>query len=157
MSDIFQQSDCEQLYEKTIKWDIDAVKKQLIMQYENKWVEEINHKPKWRTFCLIKGEFVCERYIMNNLDISKRSPCAQVSETSRCNGEMEKKRLYNYCNLEEIENGINLILYWPFYHNICLSLLQKAHQINPEMMWLSHEEKRTSFFVHCAILFADFF
>ena len=36
-----------------------------------KWVEEINQKPKLRTFCLIKAEYVCERFIMYNLPKSR--------------------------------------------------------------------------------------
>ena len=38
----------------------------------------MNSKPKLRNFCLIKGEFVCERYIMYSLPKRKRSLCAQV-------------------------------------------------------------------------------
>ena len=111
---------------------------------------EMNHKPKLRTFCLIKGEFVCERYIMHNLPKSKRSLCAQVRstilplriETGRYCDEMEEERLCNYYDLEEMENLTNFILYCPSYHDIRLLLFQKAHQIYPGIMWLSDEEKQ---------------
>ena len=97
---------------------------------KKKWVEEMNHKPKLRTFCLIKGEFVCERYVMYNLPKSKRSLCAQVRsgilplriETGQYCGEMEEKSLCNYCDLEEIENETHFILYCPFHHDISLAL-----------------------------------
>jgi hypothetical protein len=54
------------------------IKKQLLMQFGERNGWRLNHKPKLKTFCLIKGEFVCERYIMYNLPKSKRSLCAQV-------------------------------------------------------------------------------
>jgi hypothetical protein len=41
MSDSFQQSDCEHLFEIQIKGDIDMIQMQLLMQYEKKWVDEI--------------------------------------------------------------------------------------------------------------------
>ena len=38
MSELFQESDCEHLYENQMKGDIDMIEKQLLMQYEKKWV-----------------------------------------------------------------------------------------------------------------------
>ena len=43
------------------------IKKQLLMQYEEKKWVEINHEPKLRTFCLIMGEFVCVRDTVGSL------------------------------------------------------------------------------------------
>ena len=58
--------------------NIVMVKEILNSIYQNKWSQDILHKPKLRTFVMIKSHYACEKYVCAPLSKRQRSLCAQL-------------------------------------------------------------------------------
>ncbi len=74
--------------------------------YREKWSVDIWHKPKLRTYCVIKNSYGVESYVKYNLTRRQRSLCAQLRsgtlqialETGRFNATSEEDRVCLLCD-----------------------------------------------------------
>ena len=105
------------------------------MKYRTKWLEDINAKPKLRTYCQFKTVYECEKYVGYDLPKNQRSLCAQFRsgilplhiETGRYTGTELDQRLCEYCELGEVEDELHFLLYCPFYHDLRKTLFDRVH------------------------------
>lgn len=127
---------------------VGQIKRVLFENYKQKWSEEVQCKPKLRTYRLIKGNYGPEHYVTLNLSRAQRSVCAQLRcgilplalETEPFHSIPEEDRKCCLCDLGEIENEFHFLFYCPLYHDHRQRLFCKIlSEYGPDLFSMSDE------------------
>ena len=102
--------------------------------YPNIWRENVNNKPKLRTYEKIKNDFKTEKYILLNLTRSERSYLAQLRfgnlplriETGRYYNENVDEKLCVLFNSGQVEDEIHFIFDCCIYNDLRLKLFESV-------------------------------
>ncbi len=116
----------EDVYTNKSECDIDRITKSLNDSYHNEWRNNIQNKPKLRTYILFKNNYDTEDYVKYCLPRLQRSLLAQIRcgilplniETGRFHGLKLEDRLCLLCNLNEIECEFHFVCVCPIYTDI---------------------------------------
>ena len=108
---------------------------------EVQWKEELENKPKLRTYKLFKNDFQTEDYVYCN-DRLKRSLFAQICvgilplrvETSSFNNYALNDRQCIMCPIQEVENELQFICRCPIYEDLRTTYFQLLHK-NHQFLW----------------------
>jgi hypothetical protein len=96
----------------------------LMQQYENKWVNIINLKPKLELYRQYKNKYNEEAYCNVSLKRGQRSVLAKIRlgvfpinlEIGRYSGIPREERLCICCQMKEIENEFHILFKCPIYN-----------------------------------------
>ena len=75
MEDTFLRTGLQDSFQNCRIVNISMVKELLNSIYQNKWSQDILHKPKLRTFVMMKSYYACEKYVCAPLTKRQRSLC----------------------------------------------------------------------------------
>ena len=113
------------------------------------WKQEIDNKPKLRTYRIFKNNFEAEPYVISFLSRGTRSCIAQFRcgilplaiETGRWSGLQYDNRICKICNGTEVENEYHFIFHCNFYDRQRDDFYRTASQVMPEFVNFSEDEK----------------
>ena len=136
--DMLYEYGLEEIFLRAEQVHILSLKETLSVQTQRMWAEEIQSKPKLRTYREIKYNYYTENYVLYNLTKKRRSLCAQIRggilplgiETGRYVGLDEDERICQMCELNEIKNECHFILYCPFYCRIREELFNSINYVH---------------------------
>lgn len=122
---IFSIAGLQYIYRNKLPCSVNQVKKVLFENYKQKWLGEVQHKPKLRTYRLIKDNYGPEHCVTLNLSRAQQSICAQLRcgilplalETGRFHSIPEEDRKCCMCDLGEIKNEFHFLFYCPLYND----------------------------------------
>jgi hypothetical protein len=105
-----------------------------------KWSNEVNSKPKLRTYKQIKQAYVVEPYVISFITRSQRSCLSQLRcgilplfiETGRWSNIVYEQRICKMCSSGQVENEIHFLFYCSFYDNIRRSFLENVLELVPD-------------------------
>ncbi len=137
------------IFHNKLVCDIQEIRRNMVLMYREKWSIDLRHKPKPRTYCVIKNSYSDESYVKYNLTRRQRSLCAQLRsgtlpialETGRFNATPEEDRVCLLCDLGGIENEIYFLFHCPIYDGIRSVLFSKMSSIIADFFWLDDYEK----------------
>ena len=112
--------------EDLFRIDITASRLKLRSDYETKWLQAMQQKPKLRTYVLFKNNYKLESYVSSNLTRSQRSFLAQLRsgvlplrvETGRFQNEQLENRLCVFCESMSIEDEYHFLLHCDLYDDL---------------------------------------
>jgi len=146
---IFNKCEMLQAYNRLDKVNINAVWASLHEHFCNKWKDEVNSKPKLRTYKSFKAIYKAEPYVLSFMSRSQRSVISQLRsgilplaiETGRWNNVTLEERLCKLCNDNSIEDEIHFIFQCPFYNTTRRNFLDHVVDVNPHFETLDNNEK----------------
>ena len=144
---ILEKIDCSENFDNntTIDLKLAATKLRNIMSLQ--WKEELNAKPKLRTYVKFKENYGTESYVKFCMNRTERSLIAQIrSGTLPINIEVGRfrqidieNRLCSFCDLGVIEDEIHFVTICPLYDD-CRALMYSKISDN-DFFQYSNEEK----------------
>jgi len=140
--------------------DIRMIERKCESLMNDEWREQVQSKPKLRTYALYKHEFVVENYVYSNISKFNRSLVAQFRsgilplhiETGRFNNIKDKntgnfrklqahERFCNICKLDLVEDEKHFLFECTSYYNDRLYFENIFTNINPLYVNLSNDDK----------------
>ena len=115
---------------------------------KEEWVQEVENKPKLRTYRLFKTEFETEKYVFCK-DRRKRSLFAQLRigilplrvETGRFSNIALAQRHCNMCSGSYVEDEKHFICNCNLYHDLRDTLFRSAELICPSFTQMNETQK----------------
>ena len=148
MQAVYQKLGLIKYFDRRTPCEIPLIKNRLISIMQEQWREEIDNKPKLRTYKLFKNEFKTEDYVFCN-DRQKRSLVAQVRigilplriETGRFSNIALNERHCYMCPGNDVEDEIHFICKCPLYEDLRDNLFHSALQKSPIFMTMNDTQK----------------
>ncbi len=108
----FEEPEFEYCFNEMCPVDINMFRNLMILRSEKTWRDTIGFKPKLRTYCTFKTEFVLENYLQGYMPRHERSLLVQFRsgtmplriETGRWQGKPLQERLCLVCNTGIVED-----------------------------------------------------
>ena len=115
--------DMGNIYDDQLECDLTLCKALLYERYTGVWLNNVNRKPKLRTYKEIKNSFEADVYVKLNLEKSQRSLLAQLRlgilplhiKTGRFVNKKIEERICNFCNSENVEDEYHFLFHCDFY------------------------------------------
>ena len=135
-------------FNNRIPCNTELVKEKIRSVMEEQWKEEIENKPKLRTYKLFKSEFQIEDYVYCN-NRQKRSLTAQLRigilplrvETGRFSNLALNDRHCYMCPGQEVEDELHFICTCPLYDDLRNNLFTIALQKSPIFIRMDNVQK----------------
>lgn len=124
-------------------------KNKLLVKYKAEWLNEVQNKPKLRTFKLFKSEFCTEYYMNLPMTRSQRSLLSQFRcavlplriETGRFQQIDINDRICTFCDLNAIENEEHFLIECPLYTDYRNDLYAKCCNIRQDFRNMTNRQK----------------
>ena len=167
LKDIFTQLDMNTFYEHKLVCDITLVKRKLFAWMKADWQNDVQNKPKLRTYRLFKADIDIESYIKYHMSKRKRSLLAQFRfgilplriETGRYTNTPVDERICILCktiNNACTEDEYHFLMECPLYADCRAHLEIKATEINYEYSTYNSRRKFTYLLLSCQKYVANF-
>ena len=161
---VFEEADFQYIYRNNLSCSITKIRKKLFVGFNEKWLNDIMLKPKLRTYVQIKHNYETELYVKTNLARNQRSLIAQLRmgilpralEVGRFKNIPEEQRLCELCDLREVENESNFLLYCPFYDKLRVPVVNELFAQNPEIFWGNDDARMECLFAFNVYKLASF-
>lgn len=146
---VFRQLDLLDNYNENRTCDLKNVKTKLTTIMKQNWSQDVNGKPKLRTYKLFKNDFITEKYVHIN-NRQNRSVLAQFRlgvlplriETGRWyNGIDLENRTCEICKNGEIEDECHFLIRCNYYSHFRQTLFEKCCNIDPNFQNFNDTEK----------------
>jgi len=116
--------------------NIEMAKASIWEKMQQDWLNDVNAKPKLRTYKLYKTELAVENYVSMNLNRQERSVVAQFRsgilplrvETGRFRGEAVEERLCTFCKQNVVEDEMHFLFHCDCYIDLKDNLNQIMHE-----------------------------
>lgn len=151
MNIIFDQSENTNAFNNIHECNIDQVFESLSKEFASYWQEQIQHKPKLRTYVTFKHDFATEPYVRQTLSKSRRSLMTQMRlgilpleiEVGRFTPIYDKtlkknrkripsERVCTFCDLKTCEDEIHFVFICSKYDEI------RKHILGPQLNNIAH-------------------
>ena len=157
IKEIFAWLDLVDVFSDKTMCDLNDVIVKISTKSQNQWRNNVQQKPKLRTYMLFKDELRTEEYIKQHLNKRKRSLLAQTRlgilplhiETGRYNNTPFDNRKCTICNTDVLEDEFHFIMSCPNYINLRTKLFNEAKSICENFNDLSDDVKFTTLFKKC--------
>ncbi len=144
IKDIFVKLGMVQIFNQKLTCDLTTITNKLYTLMKREWLEEIQSKPKLRTYMLFKEEFGIENYVKFHMSKRNRSLLAQFRlgilplniEIGRYSNMPVNERLCKLCNTNNVENEYHFLLTCPVYKEIRQKLFNNISRRNEEFSQL---------------------
>ena len=128
------------------------------------WKNDVENKPKLRTYVQLKSTFATEKYVLFNLERKEKSLLAQLRfgnlplriETGRYVDEKVEDRLCTLCTAGTIEDEIHFIFHCDRYKDIRNSFIENVNNSCITFEFMSIVEKLVYLFENKARQLAKF-
>ena len=136
--------------------NLNHVKEKLLLLNVNTWKEEVSQKPKLEFYKTVKHEYLCEKYVYENLDRDIRSCVAQLCagilpfevEIGRFSNTPRDQRICKLCTCNTIENENHFLFECPLYINSRAKLSENIVKYCTNYNNLEINEKLSILFEH---------
>ena len=169
LKDIFTQLDMNTFYEHKLVCDITLVKRKLFEWMKADWQNDVQNKPKLRTYRLFKADIDIESYIKYHMSKRKRSLLAQFRfgilplriETGRYTNTPVDERIHVCILCKTINNACtedeyHFLMECPLYADCRAHLEIKATEINYDYSTYNSRRKFTYLLLSCQKYVANF-
>ena len=141
--------DLEHVFENNRSCNITLFNDKCFKLTQENWLEQVNSKPKLRTYKCFKSRVETEDYVKCFMSRAKRSLFAQIRfgilpleiETGRYYRKAENERLCKLCNMRVVENEIHFVMLCQLYNDLRMILFSRIINIDPLFMHLNTNER----------------
>ena len=146
---IFDKLDLQHIYTNKETCDLSIVQGKIKELMKSSWQQEVQNKPKLRSFILFKDDVNVEPYVQFIHDRQTRSLLAQLRcgilplkiETGRFSRLPVEERLCELCNNEQVESEIHFICYCPLYDDVRTNMYNQVKLICHDFETMTTENK----------------